>query len=60
MKISKSPIAWLICLLLVLGVMSGCANAEQTPTNPPTVAPTEAAPTEPAPTEPDGSRIEGL
>ena len=58
MKISKSPIAWLICLLLVLGVMSGCANAEQTPTNPPTVAPTEAAPTEPAPTEPDGSRIE--
>ena len=58
MKISKSPVVWLACLLIVLSVMSGCSNSVQTPTTPPTAPPTEAAPTEPAPTEPDGSRIE--
>ena len=58
MKISKSLVAWFACLLIVLGVMSGCSNSNQTPATSPTAAPTEPVPTEPVPTEPDGSRIE--
>lgn len=52
MRISKYTVAWLACLLIVLTVMSGCSNSTQSPTTPPTVAPTE-----PAPTEPEGYRI---
>jgi len=57
MRISKHTVAWLVCLLIVINVMSGCSNTTQSPTTPPTVAPTEPAPTEPAPTEPEGYRI---
>ena len=57
MRISKSLVRWIACLLCVLCVLSGCSNAAQTPTTQPTAAPTEAAPTEPVPTEPEGFRI---
>lgn len=57
MRISKYAVAWLACLLIVLTVMSGCSNSTQSPTTPPTVAPTEPVPTEPGPTEPEGYRI---
>ena len=57
MRISKNMIAVLACLLIMLTVMSGCSGSAQTPTTPPTEAPTEPAPTESAPTEPEGYRI---
>ena len=45
MRISKHSVTWLVCLLIVLTVLSGCTNSKQTaattPTTPPTVAPTE-------------------
>lgn len=41
MRISKYFVAVLAGLLIVLTVMSGCSASEQSPTTPPTVAPTE-------------------
>ena len=41
MRISKYSVAVLACLLIVLAVMGGCSSSVQSPTTPPTVAPTE-------------------
>ena len=58
MKISKSTVAWLVCLFIALTVMTGCSNSAQTETTPPEVTEVvETTPPTEAPTEPEGYRI---